>query len=309
MSVLILDGGGSTVGPASVAPREYRGNMCGVRVLGAPEVPGGSRNSNLILSWFYMRYSSEWRAEIRREWKAQGYLDVLCSWQDDAAVGFDPDEIIAGRQELVADGFRPCEWLSSKYYSPQDDATGTWKLIQPMLTAFLNADCISRYCVGAELNLWNTNASLQELIDRCAWIITPKLRPLSLHFSPGYSDWRPDHPGSTFAEFWNAQIGKVESLWFQSNPYPEQTPFGEQAYQLEVEPILYRFGGGANCSPDSGFGHPFDLISLEVTAINQFNEGMSEEEGDRRGQLVLDTPPINGIRVMGSGNGSMEKGA
>lgn len=300
MSIVVLDGG-SVVGPAPIAPREYRGNMCGIRIPGAPEVPGGSRDFSLILSWFYMRYSSEWRQRIRNEWKRKGLIDVLCSWQDDAAVGFDTEEIVAGRQELVNDGFRPCEWLSSKYYSPQDDGIGTFNLVWPMLSAFLDTDCISRYCVGAELNLWNTNASLQSLTDSISFEIKKRNRPLYVHFSPGYSDWRPDHPGSTFAEYWNRNVGILSGLLFQSNPYPVE----EWEYQAEVEPILYRFGGGANCSADSGFGHPFDLISLEVTAINQYNDGMSEEEGNRRGQIVLNTPPINGIGVMGFGNGSL----
>lgn len=287
---------------APVAPRIYRGQMCGIHLAGAPAVEGGAADSSLILSWFYGRYEPEWRARIRSAYIAQGYPDVLVSWTDDRAVGCSPFDHVALLQELCADGLRPCEMLSSKVYCPQDDAVGTLAIINEVLPMLVEADCVSRYCVGFEMNLWNTYSSLQGIIDGIAAQVVP-VRPLSVHFSPGYADWRPDHPGSTFADFWNPNVGKLSSLWHQA-----VTTWTNEEYQFRLGDVLARFAGNFNVSPDSGFGHPFDCVALEITASDQFN-GMSEYDGDRRATVALNTPPASGpagkVAVMGSGNGEL----
>jgi hypothetical protein len=216
--------------PAPVAPRVYRGQMCGIHVAGAPAVPGGasvhltgfdhpqrSGDTSLILSWFYGRYRPEWRAKIRAAYRAAGYLDVLTSWTDDRSYGLTPEEHVGMLQELVKDGLRPCEMLTSKYYCPQDNGDGSLDVINEVLPLLVDADCVSRYCTGFEMNLWNTYDSLQTIIDGVAGLVVPD-RPFYVHFSPGYADWRPDRPGSTFADFWNPQAGKLTGLWHQADP-------------------------------------------------------------------------------------------
>ena len=290
--------GGALQRPATapLAPRAYAGQMCGVHVPSLPPVAGGGADDSLVLSWFYPRYENPTdRARIREAWGTK-YPDALMSWQDDAAASFSYEQIVESRQELCAAGFRPCEMLASKYYSPAKDGPGTWALIQPMLERFIAADCISRYCVGWELDLFNDYTSLQYLIDKIAPLVAP--RPLYVHFSPGYADWRPDHPGSTFAEFWNAQVGKLTGLLHQA-----VTTWSEDEYRGRLTDILERFAGGFGVVPDSGFGHPFDLVELEITAIDQFNGHCTEEQGDARARFALGTPAVKGVSVMGSGNG------
>ncbi len=53
------------------APRVWKGNMCGVRILGLPPVPGGATNPSLVLSWLYPRYNDVDRAKIRVAWKGE----------------------------------------------------------------------------------------------------------------------------------------------------------------------------------------------------------------------------------------------
>jgi hypothetical protein len=176
--------------------------------------------------------------------------------------------------------------------------------MEPTLAAFLAADCISRYCVGGELDLWNSYDSLQAITDAMAPRVNGIGRTLSVHFSTNRADWRPDHPGSTFAEYWNPNVGKLEGLWFQAD-----SSASDANLQAEMIPILERFAGNAGCSPDSGFGHPFDCHAVEISLQAMFDGNMGQAECDRRGSVLLATPPQGGpaglVNVMGSGNGQL----
>ncbi len=302
MNAALFGGRSRTVAPR--APRLYRGDM-GVFIDGAPDVGAGGP-SNLVLSFMYPRYPAAFRATIRGVWKSRQSLDVLLSWQDDAAYGIALGPCIAARQELCAEGFRPCEWMASKTYmqaaGATDNAPLALQILEPTLAAFLNADCISRYCVGSELDLWNTYDSLQTMTDAIAPRVAAIGRTLDVHFSTNRADWRPDHPGSTFAEYWNPNQGKLSGLWFQSDSYASDADL-----QAEMVPILDRFVGNDNVVPDSGFGHPFDCHAVEISLQKMFDGGMTQAECDRRGRVLLATPPQGGpagpVVVMGSGNG------
>ncbi len=286
---------------APLAPRIYRGDM-GIFIDGAPDVGAGG-DPNLVLSFMYPRYPSDWRAIIRAVWKQRQSLDVLLSWQDDAAYGLSLSQILIARQELCAEGFRPCEWMASKVYMPRDDAAGTLAIMEPTLAAFLAADCISRYCVGGELDLWNTYDSLQAMTDAIAPRVNAIGRTLAVHFSIDRADWRPDRPGSTFADYWNPNQGKLSGgLWFQSYSYDSDANL-----QAEMVPILERFAGNNGVVSDSGFGHPFDCHAVEISLEAMFDGNMGQAECDRRGRVILATTPQAGpagiVSVMGSGNG------
>ena len=75
-------------------------------------------------------------------------------------------------------------------------------------------------------------------------------------------------------------------------------------YQARITDCLERFAGGFGFPTDSGFGHPFDFVALEITAQPQFNGEMTEADGDLWGQTALQTPPCGSVSVMGSGNGA-----
>lgn len=285
------------------APRSYRGQMCGVHVSGLPFVDGGAADPSLVLSWFYGRYTATDRAKIRAQWKEQQAIDVLVSWPDDRGFGLSIGQHVELCRELCADGLRPAEMLSSKVYDPHDDAAGTLANIRPALTALLAEDVVSRYCTGFEMDLWNSFDSLQAITDGLAAAIVPK-RPLYVHFSPGYADWRPDHPGSTFADYWNQQVGKLTGLWHQRNQ-----SWSNDEWRARVVDVLERFAGGFGVVPDSGFGHPFDFIELEISADDQFYGRITEADGNALGSFILATPPVEGpaglVVVMGSGNGEL----
>lgn len=63
--------------PASPDLDFHRGNVMGLRVPGAPFVPGGTdRDPSLIVTWFLYLYSPEWQARILDAYQAAGYTHI-----------------------------------------------------------------------------------------------------------------------------------------------------------------------------------------------------------------------------------------
>lgn len=295
---------------APVAPRTYDGNMCGVRIPGAPAVPGGA-DSSLILSWFYPRYPPEWRAQIRAAWKRRGQIDVLVSWPDDQIFGLSPAQHVAMCLELVADGFRPNDFLSAKPTSSDQirDGQGTLDNILLVLPLLIAAGAISRVCLAWEACLWLSPADVALLRDTlCPPLVAAGIK-VYFHGGPGKSSWQYD--GQNFADFWNASVGKFTGLYHEK--IIDQSPEEYRGESGGLNDVLIRFAGNFGVTADSGFGHPFDCIALEITAQTQFDGTTTEGEGDAYGTWAIDTPPQGGpagfVGVMGSGNGNDIQGS
>lgn len=286
--------------PFQAAPRFWKGNMCGVRVPGLPSIDGGSADASLVLSWFYDRYNDADRSLIRQAWKARGYTHWLLSWADSRVFGRSPQQFSDTCRELIADGFFPCPWLASKAYDPPDvqQVLANIAPIVPLLQGVLPLACI-----GGELNLWLNPTQVQELIDALCPLFTPAGTRMYVHFSEGYAAYQQD--GQPFSAFWNLNVGKLTGVLHQK--VLSQSP---DAYYYDsggLVDILERFAGNVGVVPDSGFGHPFDLVAMEITAQLQFNGDCTEAEGDALGSWALNCPPQNGpaglVGVQGSGNG------
>jgi len=280
---------------APIAPREYRGNMCGIRVPDLEPVPGGASDPSLVLSWFIDRYSPESRQRIYTAWHLAGCVDVLVSWPDSRGFGQSPQQFVQTCQELVMAGFLPCVFLCSKDYDPAD-VPGILANIAPVLPLLIQAGVIPRICIGWELSIWLSPTQVQQLIDALAPPLVAAGSKVYVHFQEGYFAFQVD--GGTTADFWRLQVGKLTGILHQRD-----LNWNKPMYQARIVDCLQRFAGGFNFPPDSGFGHPFDFIALEITAMTQFDGETSEAEGNSWGDCALTTPPVNGVRVMGSGNG------
>lgn len=300
MSYLLFSGS-TPQPPFKPAPRYWRGNMCGVRVPGLPPVQGGADDPSLVLSWFIDRYESSDRARIRDAWAKRGYTHVLVSWPDSRAVGHTPEQFGAMCRELIDAGFYPCPFLYSKDYDPRDFA-GIKANIEPVLPFIVGL--VPLMCVGWELSIALTPTTVQQLIDWLCPLFTPAGTRCYVHFQEGYSSFQ--QPGHVFADFWNPNVGKLTGLLRQK--ILSQTPDQYRYDSGGIVDVLERFAGNFGVSPDSGFGHPFDDVELEITAQPQFNGTMTESEGDALGQWAIETPAASGpaglVGVMGSGNGS-----
>jgi hypothetical protein len=287
--------------PFQIAPRIWKGNMCGVRVPGLAPVAGGAADASLVLSWFYDRYDLRGRALILERWLPR-YPDVLLSWPDSRAFGQTPRQFRATCDELITVGARPCVFLTSKDFDPRDDAAAILARLEEVLPLLIGV--VPRVCIGWELNLFLGATPLQTLIDAIAPRFTPSGCRVYVHFSEGVSAWQ--QPGASFGDFWRANVGKLTGVLRQK--ILAQSPADYRDGDGGIRDVLERFAGFDNCPSDSGFGHPFDDIELEISAMLQFNGQCTEAEGDRLGRWAIDTPgvvgPLGLVRVMGSGNGS-----
>jgi hypothetical protein len=288
----------------SPAPRMYSGNMCGSRVSGLPAVPDGSSDPSLVLSWFIDRYSQSDRHLIYQVWKVQGQTDVLISWPDSRGFGQSPQQFQATCLELIANGFYPCVFLSSKDYDPANDAVGTLQNIQPVLPFIVGL--VPRVCIGWELSLWNSPTDVQTMIDALAPQFNAYGCKVYVHFAQGIFAWQQD--GQQTNAFWNLNVGKLTGILHQRVQDPPDQAWDMPMYQARITDCLSRFSGTNGFVSDSGFGHPFDFIAMEITAEAQFNGQMDEATGNSWGQCALTTPAYTGptgvvVSVQGSGNG------
>jgi len=281
------------------APRYWQGNMCGVRVPGLPAVAGGANDASLVLSWFIDRYSLEDRQRIYAAWKARGYTHVLLSWPDSRVYGRSAMDFQATCLELIAEGFYPCPMLCSKDHDPHNTA-GVMANLSSVLPLLIGV--VPLVCIGWELSLWLSPTEVQELIDQIAPQFTLAGTRVYVHFQEAYMAFQ--QPGQYIADFWKLNVGKLEGVLAQKKLSQDNTQFRDW-----IHDCLVRCAGGFNMPADSGFGHPFDFVMLEVSAQPQYNGGMSEHDGDALGQFVIDSPPVSGpagtVSVQGSGNGSL----
>lgn len=300
--------------PSREFPRFWKGNMCGTRVPGLPSVPGGYPDTSLVLSWFYDRYSDGNRFAIREAWRSRGLTHVLTSWPDSRAYGHSELDYAMNQLELLDNGFNPCPFLTSKdhdawlvgahyEYNLDDIIAG----LIPVMTN-LKAMGIGAVCIGWELSLWIQPKDLQILIDFVSQFMGPLVK-LYVHFQEGYGSFQlPDTQTQRyfFKDFWNGNVGKLTGLLHQ-----KVRKHNRNQYRYDsggITDILVRFAGGFGCTSDSGFGHPFDFVACEITALDQSEGGMPEEVGNEWGRFAIDTPPVVGSNgtiamVMGSCNG------
>jgi hypothetical protein len=295
--------------PAGEFPRFWQANMCGITIEGLPPRPEAGRVPGLFLSWLYHLYDDATRAYCREVYLAD-YTHWLLSWPDARDAGLSPGQFAALCREIEDAGGRVCVMLSAKPTSSGAVVSigETLADILRVLPALLEAGVLG-YCVGWELSLWMTPDDLQWLIDALvAWIV-PAGR-LYVHLQEGYGSFQ--QPGTFFVNFWAKNVGKLTGILRQE--IMAQSPNERRYGSGGVVDVLLRFCGYFGMPTDSGFGHPFDDVELEISANNRFNGVWDEATSDAYGQWAIDTPPQTGptgvtVGVMGSGNGRLRHAA
>lgn len=282
--------------PFAPAPRFWVGNMCGTRVEGLPAVAGGGAD-DLVISWFYDRYDDAGRAAIRADWKTKKLTHVVLSWPDSRSIGQTPQQFQATCYELIDDGFCPCPFLSAKGIDSPDVPSILAGLadVLPLLIGVVPA-----VCIGFELSLWLTPTQTQQLIDAVAPQFVAANTPVYVHFQAGYLSF--PQPGADNASFWQLQVGKLTGVLAQKVLTQPNDQFAGW-----IGDCLSRMAGNDFMPTDSGFGHPFDFVMLEITAEDQLYGKVTEEQGNALGDFALSQPAVTGpagtVSVMGSGNG------
>jgi hypothetical protein len=277
------------VDPFKPAPRFWAANMCGIRIPGLPPVPGGAADPSLLLSWFYDRYDTGWRAAIRGQWQVKDYTHVLLSWPDSHGQGATPESFLATCKELIDDGFYPCVMLSSKDFDSTYDTPTLVDNLTPVINTLVGT--VPMFCIGWELSIWRTPTQVQDMINALSPLCMAQAGTLVyVHFQEGYPSFQ--QPGGVVADFWNPNVGKLTGLLYQKRIAQTDAEFLDS-----INDCLERFAGGW------GMVAGFDFVALELTAMTQFNGSCSEAEGNRVGRLAINAPAVNGTKVSGSGNG------
>jgi hypothetical protein len=288
--------------PSNPNLRWFRANMCGVRVPGLPAVSGGAADASLVLTWFYDRYTnSSDRASIRSAFLAKPYSHFKLSWPDSrSGAGTSVTDYVGYATELKSAGFYVGHFLSSKDYDTADPAVILAGLTT-VLADLVSAGAIDWACVGWELSLWLTPTQVQTLINGVAALI-PGV-PLYVHFQSDYIAFQ--QPGGFTADFWNLNVGVLTGLLHQKNLSQDGS-----LYQARIDDGLSRFAGNFLFVTDSGFGHPFDYVTYEVTAADQFSGALTEAQGDAMGKVgilaIAQSGPGGTVAVSGFGNGCTE---
>lgn len=280
--------------------RWFRGNLCGIRVAGLPAIPGGNADPSLVLTWLYHQYTNPAdRQSILANYVGHGYTHFHLSWPDARTFGVTPAQYVALAQEVTGAGLYCGHFWCGKDQDSGKDVGTIMADVTPVMQACQAAGVIPWASVGWELSLWRTPTEVQQLIDAMAPILVPGTN-LYVHFQQDYIAFQ--QPGGVTADFWNLQVGKLTGVLHQRT-----LGMDNASYQDRIDDGLQRFAGNDGFVNDSGFGHPFDYVTFEVTAQNQFSDGMSEGVGDSIGlagiMAIAQSGPAGTVAVMGYGNG------
>ncbi len=286
--------------PFEPAPREYRGNMCGIRVAGLHAIPGVP-DPTLVLTWLLPAYVADDQATIVHAYRAKGFIDFLLDWAYARSVGYDVTRFVALCVWLRGQGCRPVPMLCSKDFDPHHDVAGILANIAPLVQPLIDSHAVQRIGVGFELGIdnWLTAKEVQDLIDGVCPLFTPSGIRCYVHLQPRYFSFQ---QRGFAADFWKLQVGKLAGIFAQTDPAADMPTTRDW-----VNDCLERCAGGDNMPTELIDGHGIDFIALEITASRQFAGTMTEADGDAFAQYVVQTPPRTGpageAHVYGSGNG------
>lgn len=288
--------GNTATPPFRPAPRYWQGQMCGVHVDGLPLLYP-TDDPSLVLSWFVDQYIAANRQRIYAAWKPR-YQHTIVSWPDSRANGATPKQFLGTCYELLVNGFYPCPFLTSKDFDSGKSVAQILAELSEVIPLLVGV--VPLACIGWELSLWLSPSQLQALIDAIAPQFVAGNARVYIHLQEGYLSWPEE--GHDNASFWRKQVGKLTGLLAQK---VLKQPLDEFAGW--IHDCLARMSGQFNMPADSGFGHPFDFVACELSAMQQFNGHMSEADGDRLGTFAINRPAVTGpggtVVVMGSGNG------
>lgn len=286
--------------PYIPVPREYVGNMCGIRVDDLPAIPGGSSDTRLVVPWLVFLYPYDKRQEIYASYRNR-YKDFLTSWPDFQNNGGDAKGFLAHNIEVINAGLRPAVMLSAKPINSASIMTTEETIANIMLVLPMLLGVVGRFCQGFELNSWESPEGCQAITDALYEQIKNANAKFYVHFTQGYFSYQPN--GQQSGAYWYANVNKLTGIFHQRD-----LSWTMSETQARITDCLNRYAGQDNCPSDSGDGTPFDFIDLEITAQLQFNDQMDEITGDSWGSNSLSTPgtmgPLGLVKVMGSGNGS-----
>lgn len=304
----------------------YRGQFCGLRVPGAPIVPGcNGSNPELVMACLLDNYPADVQEQFLARYASYGYTHLQRSIGHALYYGSSLGQYIALSAKARRDYGLYCDhWLlnggegtSWMFKTPNQDGAFWKPFLQPYVSQLLAAGVVDTACVGWQLDQMQQSAPGNPTISLIAAVaqLLPPSVPVFTHWVNDAMAWWKTG-GETWVDeyqeifvhdrftFWRAMAPYLTGGHYQGNTtlarqYPE-------IYQGRIRDTLNNFvNGRMGLSERDGVPKPFAMTNFECTAQDQFDGSCSEQEGDTIGYILTCTKADGYVAgLQGYGNGA-----
>lgn len=305
----------------------YRGQFCGIRIPGAPIVPGcNASNPDLVMTCLLDHYPAEIQDHFLLTYAQDGFSHLQRSFghamPNDGWTGTSLDDFVALSAKAQSQyGLFVDQWIigGGGLYNCNQDLSYWRPIIDRLCDAFIANGVVDTACVGWQLDQLFGAVPGNITIEVIAYIAKklPQTVPLYTHWmnealawwKTGGEVWTDEFTGSTnvmdrFTWWWVMQPyltgGHHQGNTTMARKDPKQ-------YQDRLCDTLDYFGGDTG-KGTMGQSHrngvtPFKLDVFECTGQDQFDGSCSEDEGDMVSFLLMCTQSHTGATMSGYGNG------
>lgn len=311
--------------PAGPDTYFYRGNFCGIRLVGAPVVPGGNAaNPDLVMACLLDNYPREWQEKYLFTYASYGYTHLQRSIGHSMFYGGTVQTHIDLSKRAQSYGLFCDEWFlgggegDGWMFKTRDQDAAYWDpFIGPIVAQMLAAGAVDTACVGWQLDQWNAPGNpLISIIAMFARLL-PATVPLYTHWMNEAMAW-----WKTGGEVWidplhwpfGINVTDRFSWWLAMQPYltggyhqgsSEMAVNDPGLYQAKMRDTLNPFSDGRMGNSERNGPRNFAFIEMEPTAQFQFDNVIDENQGDLTGYLLTCTISDGSGGVMaGYGNGA-----
>jgi hypothetical protein len=316
----------------------YRGNFCGVRVKGAPTVPGANgANPECIMACLLDNYPRAVQDQFLQQYVDAGYTHLQRSLGHALGYGHSIDEFITLSKRARSIGLFCDVWcIANEFPGFQWNADASYwgPILDPYLDRLVDSGTIDLACPSWQMDQVMGGAPGNATISIIAHVADrlPPTIPVYTHWvNEALAWWKKvgtNADGSDIGEVWSDKYQTIEvhdrfSWWYAMRPYltgghhQGNTRMLCKEYQDRLCDTLDFFGGPT--SRDTGKGdmgrsqrdgdREFLLTVFECSAQDQFDDtpgnpyAISETEGDQRGYILCCTASPWGGRLS-YGNGA-----
>lgn len=301
----------------------YRGNFCGIRVPGAPYVPGGPQpgNTDLMMACLLDNYPPAWQEQFLEIYARQcGYTHLQRSIGHALYYGSSMASFIALSKKAQRCGLFCDQWLISAEipgFLNNQDAAYWAPILGPYIDQLLGAGVMDACCPSWQMDGVNYNAPGNPTISIIAYVAgkLPGTVPVYTHWINEALAW-----WKTGGEVWSDQYQTVNihdrftwwrAMWpyltgghYQGNTVLARTD--PETYQGKIRDTLNNFvNGNMGQAQRRGLGENYRLTNFECSAQEQFDGYCTELDGDKTGYLLTCTKADGYVAGMsGYGNGA-----
>lgn len=296
-----------------------RANFCGIRIKGAPVVPGSNpANPELVMSALLDNYPRDIQERYLETYASYGYTHLQRSLGHALGYGHGFDNYCALTAKAQSYGLFADHWLlgareSAELFVPNQDGPYWRPIIKPYIDEMRYRGLIDSACVCWQMDQMQQGAPGNPTISIIAMIaeLLPSDVPLYTHWVNDAMAW-----WKTGGEAWNGfNVHDRFSWWQAMQPYLTGGYYqgdttlaihDPTTYQGKIRDTLNPFSDGRMGKSRRNGEKNFAMIAYENTAQSQFDGACSEDQGDLTGYILTCTTSDGGTGgvMAGYGNGT-----